>query len=221
MLLNCSWNGQPSPAEKARRQSKPATAEVFDGPVAVDHAAREAIVDDAPDDDEMVDVEKASNPIHDAISAHNAHAPTPGRIGRRLAGGPTSPDNAPLDPRSGQLAPGAPQLAADRTASASHPDSSSPPRLADRSGPDRPLTPAPSGLDFTSVASGEAPTRNDDGGFLGVGDVPVARLDLQRQGFHDAARVFTRPNAETLPNRAAAGTRIGQPNRSTDERNGQ
>lgn len=223
-LIGTRTNGNPSPLEQAQlaeKRRKDKATEVYGVPEPVDRTA-ESADGPPPDDTETAPgMAKSRGPIANAIEQHNALAPTPERAGRPLVAPPTSLCDAPLDPRYGSEAPAAPLLASDRGMCSLTPDSSSPASLVERSGPNRPQTTAPAGLDFTSTAGPDtAASRNPDGTFTGAGNVPVARLDLQAQHGANAAVVFSRPNV-ALSGRAANSPSTRQPNTSTNERTGQ
>lgn len=240
MLINTRMNGQPSLAEQAEMAAKRKrdATQIFDGPAERDHtlstpdspdghtdhvaedagfdaAAADADAPNAPDRHRV----KSAGRLENAIERHNANAPTANRPGRDLVGGPTSPDRAPLAPTGGTNAPAAPVLSDERHVGSGSPDSLATAAEAARDGATRAQTRAPEGLDFTSSGPGvHQAARHPDGSFVGQGDVPMARLDLTKQGGHDAAQVFSRPNA-SLPARAMNGPSTRQPNTSTNERN--
>lgn len=245
MLLGTRMTGRPSLLEQqqaAEKRRKAEATQVLDGPAERDHTRSSAdgptdghqhmhqdhVADDEGFDDAAADADaphapdrhqvKSAGRLENAIARHMADAPSANRAGRELVGRPTSPAAAPTNPTGGTAAPGAPVLSDARDAGSGSPDTLSSHAEAAREGANRAQTRAPAGLDFQSSGSGvQAAGRNPDGSFVAAHDVAVAKLDLTRQG--TPAAHFARPNA-ALPGHAMNGPTTGQPNASTNERNG-
>lgn len=205
--------GVANPLKKGNAPKHAAT-EVGTPATDVDHTTELPDADADIDGIENPDVAK-SNPIADAIAAHNAGTPTPNMPGRHLLD--ASRDGVPLNPRGGNAAPTSPALDAIRDRCSQSANSSSPTRLAGRPGPNRAETrnPGPGVAESATKAMRDGAT----GAFTHPAGVPggVVHLDLAANPGTDAAAHFRRPN-DRLPHRAANSPATQPPNTSRNER---